>query len=55
MKMQRTLFVIWTGRRRRALFEKNKLLCCSDTRVRDFILRLTAYLIIRDDMSRKNL
>ena len=37
------------------MFDKNSLLRCSDSSVQDFILRLTAYLIIRDDMSRKKL
>lgn len=37
------------------IFKKNKLLYCSDKDVQDFILRLTKYLIIRDDMSRKGL
>lgn len=36
-------------------FKKDKLLYCSDKAVQDFMLRLTAYLIIRDDMSRKKL
>lgn len=36
-------------------FDKHKLLRCSDAKVQDFMLRLTAYLIIRDDMSKKNL
>lgn len=35
-------------------FNKNRLLRCSDASVRDFLLRLTAYLIIRDDFSRRN-
>ena len=37
------------------IFKKNKLLYCSDKDVQDFILRLTKYLIIRDDMSKKGL
>lgn len=37
------------------MFKKNRLLYCSDETVQDFILRLTAYLIIRDDMSKKKI
>lgn len=37
------------------LFMKGRLLYCSDEDVQDFILRLTSYLIVRDDMSRKKL
>ena len=37
------------------VFKRDRLLYCSDEEVQDFILRLTAYLIIRDDMSKKKL